>query len=109
VLRGPGRSLVGQPRRGGTSPRRGFVRWLVDHQRFDHKSTRAGGAEAWPYAAPKNVGCWDSVSGYHGVVAAGSHPQSPRARERLAEAIEYLRIHRGYLRSSPPKGLSNNK
>jgi len=49
------------------------------------------------------------VSGYHGVVAAGSHPQSPRARERLAEAIEYLRIHRGYLRSSPPKGLSNNK
>jgi hypothetical protein len=88
------------------------LRWLIDHQRFDHKDTRAGGEEAWPYAAPRNYGCWDSVSCYHGVAGAfqafAAVPPEQRTAEinaRLAEAIEYLRIHRLYKKSSVDKPL----
>jgi hypothetical protein len=88
----------------------GSIQWLVEHQRFDHKATRAGGPATWPYATPKNVGCWESVSCYHGVVAAlrtlGAVPAKRRSsalRERLGEAIQYLRIHRVYHKSREDK------
>jgi hypothetical protein len=83
------------------------LRWLIDHQRFDHKTTRAGGERTWPYKAPANYGCWDTVSCYHGVTGAfralASIPPDCRSAEvlqRTAEAIEYLRIHRVYKKSS---------
>lgn len=83
------------------------VQWLVDHQRFDHKATKAGGQEKWPYRAPQNYGCWDSVSCYHGVAGAfrafAALPEASRSsavRERLAEAIEYLRIHHLYRKTA---------
>lgn len=88
------------------------LRWLIDHQRFDHKDTRAGGEEPWPYAAPRNYGCWESVSCYHGVAGAfqafAAVPRERRTEEinaRLDEAIDYLRLHRVYKRSSVDKPL----
>lgn len=88
------------------------IAWLVDHQRFDHKATRAGGDETWPYKAPDNYGCWDTVSCYHGVAGAfrafASIPpdrRSAEVRQRLAAAVEYLRIHRGYKKSSSDRPL----
>ncbi len=88
------------------------IRWLVDHQRFDHKATRAGGKEPWPYKAPQNYGCWDSVSCYHGVAGAfrafaaiPPERRSPAVRRRLAEALDYLRIHRLYKKSAVDKPL----
>jgi hypothetical protein len=88
------------------------IAWLVDHQRFDHKATRAGGDETWPYKAPDNYGCWDTVSCFHGVAGAfrafASIPpdrRSAEVRQRLAEAVEYLRIHRGYKKSSSDRSL----
>ena len=81
--------------------------WLVDHQRFDHKTTRAGGSEKWHYKAPQNFGCWESVSCYHGVVGAlralAAVPPTDRSDEmhqRIDEAIEYLRVHRIYRKTS---------
>ena len=88
------------------------IGWLVDHQRFDHKDTRAGGDHSWPYRGPQNYGCWDSVSCYHGVAGAfrafaAIPPQSRSAgvRRRLGEAISYLRIHRLYKKSTVDKPL----
>lgn len=90
----------------------GSLRWLVEHQRFDHKAARAGGGATWPYAAPGSFGCWESVSCYHGVVAAlrafAAVPlerRSPALRERLRQAIEYLRVHRVYQKSAQEKPL----
>ena len=95
-----------------TSVAQTSIQWLIDHQRFDHKEKRAGGHKKWPYKAAENYGCWDTVSCYHGVAAtlgalAAIPPaeRSPAAKERLAEAIEYLRIHRVYKRSSADKPL----
>ena len=86
--------------------------WLVDHQRFDHKDIRAGGAETWPYRAPANFGCWESVSCYHGVAGAfrafASVPaaeRSPTVRRRLTDAIGYLRIHRLFRKSTSNQPL----
>jgi hypothetical protein len=83
------------------------IRWLVDHQRFDHRATRAGGNGEWPFKAPVNYGCWESVSCYHGVAAAfralaavPPESRSPEVRQRLDEALQYLRIHRLYMKSS---------
>ena len=88
------------------------IRWLIDHQRFDHKTSRAGGNEPWPYQAPKNYGCWESVSCYHGVAGAfrvlAAIPPDQRCAEviqRLEGAIEYLRIHRVYKKSTADKPL----
>jgi hypothetical protein len=88
------------------------IRWLVGHQRFDHKTTRAGGDEHWPYLAPQNYGCWQSVSCYHGVAGAfralAAIPPERRTteiRQRLDEAIEYLRIHRLYKNSRTSRPL----
>jgi len=88
------------------------IRWLVDHQRFDHKATRAGGEQTWPYRAPQNFGCWDSVSCYHGAGGAfrafAAIPPGARStpvRQRLDEAIEYLRIHRLYKKSASERPL----
>ena len=88
------------------------LRWLVDHQRFDHKSHRAGGGQAWPYRAPANYGCWETVSCYHGVAGAfrafAAIPPAVRSREvrqRLEEAIEYLRRHRLYKRTTADRPL----
>jgi hypothetical protein len=74
------------------------IRWLVDHQRFDHKTTRAGGDQRWPYKAPATYGCWESVSCFHGVAGAfrslAAIPPARRTagvRQRLDEAIEYDR------------------
>ncbi len=79
------------------------IRWLIAHQRFDHKAVRAGGDEPWPYRAPANYGCWQSVSCYHGVAGAfralaavPAEQRTPQLRQRLDEALEYLRIHRLY-------------
>ena len=83
------------------------LHWLVDHQRFDHKAGRAGGDRVWPYKAPANYGCWDSVSCFHGVAGAFQALAAvpPRLRsdemnQRLAEAIDYLRAHHVYKNSS---------
>ncbi len=88
------------------------IQWLVDHQRFDHKGLRAGGEAEWPYQAPANYGCWDSVSCYHGVAGAfralatiPPERRTPEVAERLSQAIEYLRIHRVYKRSALDKPL----
>lgn len=88
------------------------ITWLVDHQRFDHKDTRAGGAGVWPYKAPANYGCWDTVSCYHGVAGAfrafAAIPPENRSadvQERLAAAVEYLRIHRLYKKSTADRPL----
>lgn len=85
----------------------GSLGWLVDHQRFDHRSMRAGGQSIWPYRAPANYGCWDSVSCYHGVAGAfrafaaiPAHRRSPGVVERLEEAMRYLEMHRLYKKSS---------
>jgi len=35
------------------------IDWILDHQRFDHKESRAGGEARWPYKAVDNHGgCW---------------------------------------------------
>jgi hypothetical protein len=79
------------------------VEWLVEHQRFDHRDLRSGGDTAWPFAAPHTYGCWETVSCYHGVAAAfralAAIPdplRTPAVRQRLDEAVEYLRRHRLY-------------
>ena len=90
-----------------------LVQWILDYQRFDHKDTRAGGEKKWPYKAVDNHGgCWWSVSCYHGVAltfralaAIPPEERSPEVRGRLAAALEYLRIHRGYKRTSVEKPL----
>ncbi len=86
--------------------------WIVDFQRFDHKSTRAGGEGSWPFRTPVSYGCWNSVSCYHGVVGAlcALATIPPRSRSKslrgaLRAAIEYLRIHRVYKKSSGDKPL----
>lgn len=88
------------------------IEWLINHQRFDHKETRAGGPESWPYRAPVNYGCWESVSCYHGVAGAfrafaaiPAEHRTPAVAERLEQALEYLRIHRLYKRSRGSKPL----
>ena len=93
-------------------PVRTSVDWLLRHQRFDHKETRAGGDEEWPFRTPINYGCWFSVSCYHGVAAAlraiASIPAAGRTdvdRRRLDEAVAYLRIHRVYKKSAVDKPL----
>ena len=88
------------------------IDWLVEYQRFDHKETRAGGPGKWPYKAPQNYGCWDSVSCYHGVAGAfralAAIPPQARSDDvesRLADALEYMRIHRLYKKSSSDRPL----
>jgi len=73
------------------------IRWLVEHQRFDHREVRAGGQAEWPFRAPVNYGCWASVSCYHGVAGAfralaaiPAPSRSPEVQVRLTEAIGYL-------------------
>lgn len=79
----------------------GVADWIVKHQRYDHKDTRAGGDEEWNFCGPSNFGCWQSVSCYHGVVASlsllASIPsafRTPEIRSRIKEALRYLEIHR---------------
>lgn len=91
---------------------RSAIGWLVDHQRFDHRTVRAGGSQTWPYKAPQNYGCWETVSCYHGVAGAfrafAAIPRgqrSPEVIERLEEAIDYLRVHRLYKKSSRDQPL----
>ena len=88
------------------------IRWLAGHQRFDRKATRAGGDEPWPYRAPQNYGCWQSVSCYHGVAGAfralaaiPPERRTPEIRQRLEDALEYLRIHRLYKNSRTGRPL----
>ena len=88
------------------------LQWLVDHQRFDHRSLRAGGTADWSYRAPVNFGCWESVSCYHGVAGAfralaavPPEQRSPGVSQRLDEALEYLRIRRLYRKSSSDQPL----
>lgn len=88
------------------------LRWLVDHQRFDHKATRAGGELTWPYRAPANFGCWESVSCYHGVAAAfrafAAVPpvaRSSEVRRRIEESLVYLKAHRLYKKSMGERPL----
>lgn len=88
------------------------IRWLIEHQRFDHKTTRAGGDDPWPYKAPETYGCWASVSCFHGVAGAfralAAIPPERRSadvRQRLDEAIEYLRIHRLYKKTRTDRPL----
>lgn len=88
------------------------IRWLTDHQRFDHKAARAGGDQPWPYRAPSTYGCWQSVSCYHGVAGAfralaavPAERRTTEIRQRLDEAIDYLRIHRLYRKSQNGRPL----
>ena len=82
------------------------LQWVVDHQRFDHKKTRAGGDKEWPFRAVVRYGCWKSVSCYHGVAgtmralsAVPPRRRSKEMKERLQSGIEYFRIHRAYKKS----------
>ena len=86
--------------------------WLAEHQRFDHKNTRSGETGQWPFRAPANFGCWESVSCYHGVAGAframAAVPPERRlakVEQRLDEALDYLRIHRLYKKSSKDQPL----
>lgn len=88
------------------------IRWVLDHQRFDHRTTRAGGTEPWPYKAPQTYGCWEEVSCFHGVAGAfrmlaAIRPEHRTAEvcQRLDEALEYLRIHRLYKRTRADRPL----
>jgi hypothetical protein len=88
------------------------IQWLIDHQRFDHKTTRTGGDKDWPYKAPKNYGCWDTVSCYHGVAGAfrafAAIPPTLRSadvHQCLDDAIEYLQIHHLYKQSAADRPL----
>ena len=90
----------------------GSLRWLIDYQRLDHKAIRAGGDGTWPYRTPRNFGCWESVSCYHGVggafralAAIPPERRSASVRQRLDEALAYLRIHRLYKKSSVERPL----
>ena len=89
------------------------IRWILDYQRFDHKTTRGGGNDQWPYKAVESYGgCWRSVSCYHGVVAAlralsviAPENRTEEVVERIKSVIEYLRIHRVYKKSSEDRPL----
>ncbi len=88
------------------------LRWIVNHQRYDHKQTRAGGEQPWSFRTPANYGCWSSVSCYHGVAgtlrALAAIPPERRTRlqkNRIRAALEYLRIHRAYKKSAGDKPL----
>ncbi len=89
------------------------LKWIVDHQRFDHRRTRGGGDQKWPYRVVDNYGgCWHSVSCYHGVVATlgalAAVPPASRTRAQAARvqaALRYLAIHRGLKKSSEDKPL----
>ena len=88
------------------------IQWLVDHQRFDTKTSRAGGEQSWPYRAPRNYGCWETVSCYHGVAATfrafaaiPAENRSADVRLRLEQAIDYLRPRRLYKKSTADKPL----
>ncbi len=88
------------------------IQWLVNHQRFDHKETKAGGRKTWQYKAVDNYGCWDSVSCYHGVVGALQaltvipvEHRSCEVLEAIGSALNYLKIHRVYKKSSKDKSL----
>lgn len=81
--------------------------WIVRHQRYDIRGARAGGDEPWTFRAVVNYGCWQKVSCYHGVTATlgalSAVPtalRTPGQRERLGEAVEYLRAHRVYKRTT---------
>jgi hypothetical protein len=81
--------------------------WIVRHQRYDIRAARAGGDEPWSSRAVVNYGCWQKVSCYHGVTATlgalsaiPASERTPGQRERLGEAIEYLRAHRAYKRTT---------
>lgn len=83
------------------------LKWIVDHQRFDHKRTRAGGNRKWPFRAVVNYRCWESVSCYHGVAASflalAAVPKERRSTEmeaRLRGAFAYLKIHRVFKKSN---------
>jgi hypothetical protein len=88
------------------------LKWIVDHQRFDHKRTRAGGNRKWPFRAVVNYRCWESVSCYHGVAASflalAAVPKERRSTEmesRLRAALAYLKIHRVFKKSNSEKPL----
>lgn len=89
------------------------LKWIVDHQRFDHGQSRGGGDKKWPFKIVENYGgCWRSVSCYHGVVATlgalAAIPLEYRTRdqkERLKSALRYLEIHRGFKKSREDKPL----
>jgi hypothetical protein len=88
------------------------LKWIVDHQRFDHKHTRAGGNRKWPFRAVVNYRCWASVSCYHGVAASflalAAVPKERRSAEmqaRLRGALAYLKIHRVFKKSNEDKPL----
>ena len=88
------------------------LKWIVDHQRFDHKRTRAGGKRKWPFRAVVNYRCWESVSCYHGVAASllalAAVPKERRSTEmesRLQGALAYLKIHRIFKKSSSERPL----
>ncbi len=89
------------------------LQWIVDHQRFDHRLTRAGGDKHWPFRGVESYGgCWHQVSCYHGVVATfgalAKVPPASRTREqstRLQAALRYLEIHRGFKKSREDKPL----
>ncbi len=88
------------------------ISWLTKHQRFDHKSMKAGGDERWPYRTPANFGCWDGVSCYHGVAgtfaalaAIPARSRSEVVELRIQEALQYLRLHHLYKRSKGDRPL----
>jgi hypothetical protein len=93
---------------------KGAVDWILDYQRFDHKKTRAGGEKKWRFKAVNHYGgCWFSVSCYHGVVgtlrALAAIPPRKRSNDvksRIDDAVQYLRIHRGYKKSKEDKPLT---
>lgn len=97
---------------GDTELAQSSIQWLVDHQRFDTRTSEAGGEHPWPYKAPENYGCWQTVSCYHGVAAAfrafAAIPPTQRSTNvqvRLDQAIDYLRPRRLYKKSRTDQPL----
>jgi hypothetical protein len=90
----------------------GSLRWLVDHQRFDHREIRSGGTETWANRAPANYGCWQAVSCFHGVAGAFRafasvpvHRRDEGVSARLEEAVAHLRIRRLFRRTRSDRPL----
>jgi hypothetical protein len=90
----------------------GSLRWLVDHQRFDHGELRGGGTTPWANRAPANFGCWQTVSCFHGVAGAfrafaavPAHRRDEGISARLEDALTHLRLRRLYRHTRSDKPL----
>jgi hypothetical protein len=90
----------------------GSLRWLVEHQRFDHGELHGGSTTPWANRAPANFGCWQTVSCFHGVAGAfrafaavPAHRREEGISARLEDALTHLRLRRLYRHTRSDKPL----